>query len=411
MIIFLLYLFKINYLTMNLHEYQGKKILAQHGVNIQRGVVLDNLNEIDKVSNKLIEETGTEWFVVKAQIHAGGRGKGGGVKLVKNQMELKEVVSSILGMNLVTPQTSKEGKLVRKVLIAEDVYYPGESETKEFYVSILLNRNTGKNMIMYSTEGGVDIESVAEKTPELIFYEDIDPLLGMLPFQARKVAFNLGLSGKAFKEMVKFISLLYKSYVSSDSSLFEINPVLKTSDNKILAVDAKVTLDDNALFRHKDYSEWRDLKEENPVEVEAREVGLNYVDLEGNVGCMVNGAGLAMATMDLIKQSGGEPANFLDVGGTADAKRVETAFRLILKDPNVKAILVNIFGGIVRCDRVAQGIVDAYNNLDDINVPIIVRLQGTNAEIAKKIIDNCDFKVYSATEFQEAADKIQDVLK
>jgi|TARA_B110000259_G_scaffold10123_1_gene11078 succinyl-CoA synthetase beta subunit len=396
---------------MNLHEYQGKKILAQHGVNIQRGVVLDDLNEIDKVSNKLIEETGTKWFVVKAQIHAGGRGKGGGVKLAKNQKELKKVVSSILGMNLVTPQTSNEGKLVRKVLIAEDVYYPGESETKEFYVSILLNRNTGKNMIMYSTEGGVDIESVAEKTPELIFYEDIDPLLGMLPFQARKVAFNLGLSGKAFKEMVKFISLLYKSYVSSDSSLFEINPVLKTSDNKILAVDAKVTLDDNALFRHKDYSEWRDLKEENPVEVEAREVGLNYVDLDGNVGCMVNGAGLAMATMDLIKQSGGEPANFLDVGGTADAKRVETAFRLILKDPNVKAILVNIFGGIVRCDRVAQGIVDAYNNLDDINVPIIVRLQGTNAEIAKKIIDNCDFKVYSATEFQEAADKIQDVLK
>ena len=396
---------------MNLHEYQGKKILAQHGVNVQRGVVLDDLNDVEKISTKLIEETVTEWFVVKAQIHAGGRGKGGGVKLAKNQKELKEVVSSILGMNLVTPQTSKEGKLVRKVLIAEDVYYPGESETKEFYVSILLNRNTGKNMIMYSTEGGVDIESVAEKTPELIFYEDIDPLLGMLPFQARKVAFNLGLSGKAFKEMVKFISLLYKSYVSSDSSLFEINPVLKTSDNKILAVDAKVTLDDNALFRHKDYSEWRDLKEENPVEVEAREVGLNYVDLDGNVGCMVNGAGLAMATMDLIKQSGGEPANFLDVGGTADAKRVETAFRLILKDPNVKAILVNIFGGIVRCDRVAQGIVDAYNNLDDINVPIIVRLQGTNAEIAKKIIDNCDFKVYSATEFQEAADKIQELLK
>jgi len=396
---------------MNLHEYQGKKILAQHGVNVQRGVVLDDLNDVEKISSKLIEETGTEWFVVKAQIHAGGRGKGGGVKLAKNQMELKEVVSNILGMNLVTPQTSKEGKLVRKILIAEDVYYPGESETKEFYVSILLNRNTGKNMIMYSTEGGVDIESVAEKTPELIFYEDIDPLLGMLPFQARKVAFNLGLSGKAFKEMVKFISLLYKSYVSSDSSLFEINPVLKTSDNKILAVDAKVTLDDNALFRHKDYSEWRDLKEENPVEVEAREVGLNYVDLDGNVGCMVNGAGLAMATMDLIKQSGGEPANFLDVGGTADAKRVETAFRLILKDPNVKAILVNIFGGIVRCDRVAQGIVDAYNNLDDINVPIIVRLQGTNAEIAKKIIDNCDFKVYSATEFQEAADKIQELLK
>jgi len=395
---------------MNLHEYQGKEILAQHGVNIQRGLVLDNLNEIENVSKKLIEETGTDWFVVKAQIHAGGRGKGGGVKLAKSKSELKDVVSSILGMNLITPQTSKEGKLVRKVLIAEDVYYPGESETEEFYVSILLNRKTGKNMIMYSTEGGMDIESVAEKTPELIFYEDIDPLLGILPFQARKIAFNLGLSGKSFKEMVKFISLLYKSYVSSDSSLFEINPVLKTSDNKIIAVDAKVTLDENALFRHKDYSEWRDLKEENPVEVEARELGLNYVDLDGNVGCMVNGAGLAMATMDLIKQSGGDPANFLDVGGTADAKRVESAFRLILKDPNVKAILVNIFGGIVRCDRVAQGIVDAYNNLEDINVPIIVRLQGTNAKIAKEIIDSCDFKVYSATEFQEAADKIQEVL-
>ena len=395
---------------MNLHEYQGKEILAQHGVNIQRGLVLDNLNEIENISKKLSEETGTDWFVVKAQIHAGGRGKGGGVKLAKSKSELKEVVSSILGMNLITPQTSKEGKLVRKVLIAEDVYYPGESETEEFYVSILLNRKTGKNMIMYSTEGGMDIESVAEKTPELIFYEDIDPLLGILPFQARKIAFNLGLSGKSFKEMVKFISLLYKSYVSSDSSLFEINPVLKTSDNKIMAVDAKVTLDENALFRHKDYSEWRDLKEENPVEVEARELGLNYVDLDGNVGCMVNGAGLAMATMDLIKQSGGDPANFLDVGGTADAKRVESAFRLILKDPNVKAILVNIFGGIVRCDRVAQGIVDAYNNLEDINVPIIVRLQGTNAKIAKEIIDSCDFKVYSATEFQEAADKIQEVL-
>ena len=395
---------------MNLHEYQGKEILAQYGVNIQRGLVLDNLNEIKNVSKKLSEETGTDWFVVKAQIHAGGRGKGGGVKLAKSKSELKDVVSSILGMNLITPQTSKEGKLVRKVLIAEDVYYPGESETEEFYVSILLNRKTGKNMIMYSTEGGMDIESVAEKTPELIFYEDIDPLLGILPFQARKIAFNLGLSGKSFKEMVKFISLLYKSYVSSDSSLFEINPVLKTSDNKIMAVDAKVTLDDNALFRHKDYSEWRDLKEENPVEVEARELGLNYVDLDGNVGCMVNGAGLAMATMDLIKQSGGDPANFLDVGGTADAKRVESAFRLILKDPNVKAILVNIFGGIVRCDRVAQGIVDAYNNLEDINVPIIVRLQGTNAKIAKEIIDSCDFKVYSATEFQEAADKIQEVL-
>ena len=396
---------------MNLHEYQGKKILAEHGVNVQRGYVISDKNDTLDIANQLIKETGTGWFVVKAQIHAGGRGKGGGVKLAKSLNELENIVSDILGMYLVTPQTSKDGKLVNQVLITEDVYYPGESEPEEFYVSILLNRVTGKNMIMYSTEGGMDIESVAENTPELIFYEDVDPLIGILPFQARKIAFNLGLSGKAFKEMTKFITLLYKSYVSSDSSLFEINPVLKTSDEKIMAVDAKVTLDDNSLFRHKEYESWRDLKEENPVEIEARAVGLNYVDLDGNVGCMVNGAGLAMATMDLIKQSGGEPANFLDVGGTADAKRVETAFRLILKDENVKAILVNIFGGIVRCDRVAQGIVDAYNNMGDaINIPIIVRLQGTNAEIAKDIIDNCGFKVYSAIEFQEAADKIQELV-
>jgi succinyl-CoA synthetase beta subunit len=396
---------------MNLHEYQGKKILAEHGVNVQRGYVISDKNDTLDIANKLVKDTGTGWFVVKAQIHAGGRGKGGGVKLAKSLNELENIVSDILGMYLVTPQTSKDGKLVNQVLITEDVYYPGESEPEEFYVSILLNRVTGKNMIMYSSEGGMDIESVAENTPELIFYEDVDPLIGILPFQARKIAFNLGLSGKAYKEMTKFITLLYKSYVSSDSSLFEINPVLKTSDEKIMAVDAKVTLDDNSLFRHKEYESWRDLKEENPVEIEARAVGLNYVDLDGNVGCMVNGAGLAMATMDLIKQSGGEPANFLDVGGTADAKRVETAFRLILKDENVKAILVNIFGGIVRCDRVAQGIVDAYNNMGDaINIPIIVRLQGTNAEIAKDIIDNCGFKVYSAIEFQEAADKIQELV-
>ena len=397
---------------MNLHEYQGKKILAEHGVNIQRGYVLSDKKNTLKIADQLVKETGTGWFVVKAQIHAGGRGKGGGVKLAKNLNELENVVSDILGMYLVTPQTSKEGKLVNKVLITEDVYYPGDSEPEEFYVSILLNRKTGKNMIIYSSEGGMDIESVAEKTPELIFYEDIDPLIGIVPFQARKISFNLGLSGKAFKEMVKFITLLYKSYVSSDSSLFEINPVLKTSDDKIMAVDAKVTLDDNSLFRHKEYESWRDLNEENPIEIEARNIGLNYVDLDGNVGCMVNGAGLAMATMDLIKQSGGEPANFLDVGGTADAKRVEAAFRLIMKDEKVEAILVNIFGGIVRCDRVAQGIVDACNNMgDSINIPIIVRLQGTNAEIAKTIIDNCDFKVYSAVEFQEAADKIQELLK
>ncbi len=397
---------------MNLHEYQGKKILEKHGVNIQRGYVLSDKKDTLKVASQLVKETGTSWFVVKAQIHAGGRGKGGGVKLAKSLDELENVVSEILGMNLITPQTSKDGKLVNQVLITEDVYYPGDTEPEEFYISILLNRETGKNMIMYSTEGGMDIESVAENTPELIFYEDIDPLVGIVPFQSRKIAFNLGLSGKAYKEMTKFITLLYKSYVLSDSSLFEINPVLKTSDEKIMAVDAKVSLDDNSLFRHKEYESWRDLKEENPVEIEARAVGLNYVDLDGNVGCMVNGAGLAMATMDLIKQSGGEPANFLDVGGTADAKRVETAFRLILKDENVKAILVNIFGGIVRCDRVAQGIVDAYNKMGDaINIPIIVRLQGTNAEIAKEIIDNCGFKVYSAIEFKEAADKIQELLK
>ena len=396
---------------MNLHEFQGKKILAEHGVNIQRGCILSDKKNVLKVADQLIKETGTGWFIVKAQIHAGGRGKGGGVKIAKSIDELEEVVSQILGMHLVTPQTPKEGKLVNQVLIAEDVYYPGESDPEEFYISILLNRETGKNMIMYSTEGGMDIESVAEKNPELIFYEDIDPLIGIVPFQSRKIAFNLGLSGQAFKGMVKFITMLYKSYVSSDASLFEINPVLKTSDNKIMAVDAKVTLDDNSLFRHKEYESWRDLKEENPVEIEARSVGLNYVDLDGNVGCMVNGAGLAMATMDLIKQAGGDPANFLDVGGTADSERVETAFRIILKDPNVKAILVNIFGGIVRCDRVANGIVDDYKNMkDDVNIPIIVRLQGTNSEIAKQIIDSSGLNFFSATEFKEAADKVQEVL-
>ena len=396
---------------MNLHEYQGKKILAEHGVNVQRGYVISDKNDTLDIANKLVKETGTGWFVVKAQIHAGGRGKGGGVKLAKSLNELENIVSDILGMYLVTPQTSKDGKLVNQVLITEDVYYPGESEPEEFYVSILLNRVTGKNMIMYSTEGGMDIESVAENTPELIFYEDVDPLIGILPFQARKIAFNLGLSGKAFKEMTKFITLLYKSYVSSDSSLFEINPVLKTSDEKIMAVDAKVTLDDNSLFRHKEYESWRDLKEENPVEIEARAVGLNYVDLDGNIGCMVNGAGLAMATMDLIKQSGGEPANFLDVGGTADADRVEVAFNLILQDPKVKAVLVNIFGGIVRCDRVANGIVQAYKNIKDkIKVPIIVRLEGTNAEEAKDIIDNSGLKIFSASSFFNVTEIIKEVL-
>jgi len=396
---------------MNLHEYQGKEILASFGVRIQRGIVAQNANEAVSAAKQLTAETGTSWHVIKAQVHAGGRGKGGGVKLAKNLKEVEEIAGKIIGMNLITPQTSAEGKKVHQVLIAEDVYYPGENEPDEYYMSVLLNRGNGRNMIMYSTEGGMDIEKVAEETPHLIFNEEIDPSVGLLPFQARRIAFNLGLTGIAFKEMTKFVSALYTAYVESDASLFEINPVLKTSDDKILAVDAKVTIDDNALYRHKDYVNLRDLREENPIEVEANEVGLNYVDLDGNVGCMVNGAGLAMATMDLIKQAGGEPANFLDVGGTADAARVEAAFRLILKDPAVKAILVNIFGGIVRCDRVAQGIVDAYKNMgDSINVPIIVRLQGTNADIAKELIDNSGLDVESAIEFKEAADKVQAVL-
>ena len=396
---------------MNLHEYQGKDILGSFGVRIQRGIVAQSPQEAVVAAKQLTQETGTSWYVIKAQVHAGGRGKGGGVKLAKNLQEVETISGQIIGMNLVTPQTSAQGKKVHQVLVAEDVYYPGESETDEFYMSVLLNRGTGHNMIMYSTEGGMDIETVAEETPHLIFKEEIDPATGLLPFQARRIAFNLGLSGLAFKEMVKFVMALYTAYTKSDASLFEINPVLKTSDNKILAVDAKVTIDDNALYRHKDYIDLRDIREENPIEVEAKEAGLNYVDLDGNVGCMVNGAGLAMATMDLIKQAGGEPANFLDVGGTADAARVETAFRIILKDPNVKAILINIFGGIVRCDRVAQGVVDAYKNMGDaIKIPIIVRLQGTNADIAKELIDNSGLDVQSAVEFQEAADKVQAVL-
>jgi succinyl-CoA synthetase beta subunit len=397
---------------MNLHEYQGKEILNSFGVNIQRGIVAATPEEAVEAAKKLTDKTGTQWWVIKAQVHAGGRGKGGGVKLAKSLDEVKKIASEIIGMNLITPQTSKEGKKVHQVLVAEDVYYPGESNPEEYYMSVLLNRGSGKNMIMYSTEGGMDIEKVAEETPHLIFNEEIDPKLGILPFQARKIAFNFGLKGKAFKEMTKFVTNLYNAYVGSDSALFEINPVLKTSDDKIIAVDAKVTLDDNALFRHKDYEKLRDLREENPIEVEAREAGLNYVDLDGNVGCMVNGAGLAMATMDLIKLNGGEPANFLDVGGTADAERVEKGFRIILKDPNVKAILVNIFGGIVRCDRVAQGIIDAYKNMgDEIKVPIIVRLQGTNAKEAKELIEKSGLDVISVTEFEEAAEKVKEVIQ
>ncbi len=402
--------FVVIFVAMNLHEYQGKQLLKKFNVTIQRGYVANSPDEAVICAKKLSNETGTEIFVVKAQIHAGGRGKGGGVKIAKSIDEVRSISSQIIGMNLVTPQTSKEGKLVNKVLIAEDVYYDGESDRKEFYISVLLNRSTSKNMIVYSTEGGVDIEAVAENTPDLIFNEEIDPASGILPFQARKIAFNLGLKGQAFKSMVNFVTNLYNAYIESDASLFEINPVLKTSDDKIIAVDSKVTIDENALFRHSEYELMRDLSEENPVEVEARDSGLNYVDLDGNVGCMVNGAGLAMATMDLIKLAGGEPANFLDVGGTADSSRVEKAFRLILQDSNVKAILVNIFGGIVRCDRVAEGIVSAYKNLGNIDIPIIVRLQGTNSDKAKEIIDSSGLNVLSATAFDEAANKVQSAL-
>ena len=403
--------FVVIFAFMNLHEYQGKEILEKFNVKVQKGYVADNVEDAVKCAEKIKKETGSSVFVIKAQIHAGGRGKGGGVKIAKSLEEVKKIASEILGMNLVTPQTPPEGKLVRKILIAEDVYYDGEFERSEFYMSVLLNRSSSKNMIIYSTEGGVDIETVAEKTPDLIFQEEVEVGNGLLPFQARKIAFNLGLTGEAFKNMVQFVTSLYNAYQMSDASLFEINPVLKSSDNKIIAVDSKVSLDDNALFRHKEYELMRDIDEESPVEVEAREEGLNYVDLDGNVGCMVNGAGLAMATMDLIKLAGGEPANFLDVGGTADADRVEKAFRLILRDDNVKAILVNIFGGIVRCDRVAEGIVSAYKNLKEIDVPIIVRLQGTNSVEAKDIIDNSGLNFLSAIGFDEAAKMVQSAIK
>ncbi len=402
---------------MNIHEYQGKSILKSFGVAIQRGVVADTAEEALEKARVLQTETGTGWFVVKAQIHAGGRGKGkvketgsNGVVLAKSLEEVPDKVKGILGGTLVTAQTTAEGKKVNKVLIAEDVYYPGEHEPNEIYMSVLLDRGIGKHVIMYSPEGGMDIEAVAEKTPERIFKEAVDPLIGLQGFQARRVAFNLGLEGKAFKEMTKFVHALYNAFIGCDASMFEINPVLQTSDDKIIAVDSKVTLDGNALFRHKDYAEMRDKTEEDPTEVEAGEAGLNYVKLEGNVGCMVNGAGLAMATMDIIKLSGGAPSNFLDVGGTADAARVEKAFRIILKDESVKAILVNIFGGIVRCDRVAQGVVDAYKNIGDIPVPIIVRLQGTNAEEAKKLIEDSGLEVHSVILLQEAADKVKEVL-
>ena len=400
---------------MNLHEFQGKEILTKYNVPIQQGYLAHNLDEAAAAYDRLRAETGSNIAIVKAQIHAGGRGKGGGVKLVKNMDELQEKAGAIIGMMLKTPQTpgglDGPGKLVRKVLVAEDAYGADFDACKEYYVSILTDRARKCNVIVYSTEGGMDIEEVAEHTPHKVHKEYIDPTLGIQGFQTRKIAFNLGLEGDAFKNMTRFITRLYAAFVGADASLIEINPCLHKPDGSILAVDCKFTLDDNALFRHADLAEYRDIYEEDPTEVEAKSYNLNYVQLDGNVGCMVNGAGLAMATMDIIKLSGGEPANFLDVGGTADAKRVENAFRIILRDERVKAILINIFGGIVRCDRVAQGVVDAYKSIGHIPVPIIVRLQGTNADLAKQIIDESGLNVRSAIALQDAADAVKAVLQ
>ncbi|MCU0474099.1 MAG: ADP-forming succinate--CoA ligase subunit beta [Bacteroidales bacterium] len=395
---------------MNIHEFQGKSLLRAYNVDIQEGFVAETPDQAVMVAGQLREKLGSEFFVLKAQIHAGGRGKGGGVKLAKSVEEAGELASKMIGMQLVTPQTGPEGKRVNRVLVAQDVYYKGASDIKEFYISLLLNRNKGRYTLMYSPDGGMSIEEVAEKTPDRIFTEEINPCTGLQQFQCRSIAFNLGLSGVAFKNMQKFLSGIYETFTGCDAQLLEINPVLKTSDDRILAVDCKVVLDDNALFRHPDLAGMRDINEEDPVEVEAGNYNLNFVKLDGNVGCMVNGAGLAMATMDIIKLSGGSPANFLDVGGGASPKTVEAGFRIILKDPAVKAILINIFGGIVRCDRVANGVVEAYKSVGVIKIPVIVRLQGTNAEEAKKIIDDSGLSVYSATSFSEAAEKVKEVL-
>lgn len=395
---------------MNIHEYQAKSILKQYGVPVPESIVVSTPEEAVTAAEKIQERTGTSTWAVKAQIHAGGRGKGGGVKIAKSLDEVKKYASDIIGMTLVTHQTGPEGKKVLKVLIEQGIYYKGKSDIREFYISLLLNRATSRNIIMYSTEGGMDIESVAEKTPHLIFREEINPSVGIQPFQARRISFNLGLSGEAFKRMIRFVTFLYDAYIKSDASLVEINPVIKTSDDLVLAADAKINLDDNGLFRHPDYTDMRDITEEDESEVEADKYNLNFIKLDGNVGCMVNGAGLAMATMDIIKLSGGDPANFLDVGGTANAETVEAGFRIILKDPNVQAILINIFGGIVRCDRVAQGVVDAYKSVGNIKVPVIVRLQGTNADEAKELIDRSGLKVSSAITLQEAANMVKQAV-
>ena len=394
---------------MNIHEYQAKEILTENGVPVQEGKVCSTVEEVKKASEYFTEKYGPGQ-VVKAQIHAGGRGKGGGVKFGKTTEEVVQYGEDILGMTLVTPQTGPEGKLVQKVLVNPNAFYDGPTEPKEYYISVLLDRQTSQDIIMVSSEGGMDIEEVAEKTPEKIVKVWINPTTGLQGFQARQLGFGLGLSGASLKSFIKFIAALYKSYKNCDASMVEINPALKTSDEKFLAVDAKFNIDDNALYRHPKIEEMRDLSEEDPYEVEAAKSGLNYVKLDGNVGCMVNGAGLAMATMDMIKLAGGEPANFLDVGGGANATTVEAGFRIILKDPSVKAILINIFGGIVRCDRVANGVVEAYKAIGEIPVPIIVRLQGTNAEEGAKIIEESGLNVISAIVLKEAADKVKEVL-
>ncbi|MFM2363426.1 MAG: ADP-forming succinate--CoA ligase subunit beta [Sphingobacteriales bacterium] len=399
---------------MNLHEYQAKELLKKYNVPVQEGIPVETAGAAEEAYKQIKVQTGNSFAVVKAQIHAGGRGKGKivgteqrGVAVGKSADDVKQIATNILGGTLVTIQTGPAGKVVNKILVAQDVYYPGPNPVKEYYLSILLDRSKGMNVIMYSTEGGMNIEDVAHDTPEKIFKEWVHPGGGLQGFQARKIAFNFGLSGEAFKNCVKFVTNLYNAYVGLDCSMLEINPLFKTSDEKIIAVDCKMNLDDNALMRHADLEALRDISEEDATEVEAGKYNLNFVKLDGNVGCMVNGAGLAMATMDMIKLAGGEPANFLDVGGTANAQTVEAGFKIILKDPNVKAILINIFGGIVRCDRVAQGVIDAYKNLGNITVPIIVRLQGTNATEAKKLIDESGLKVESAILLSEAADLVK----
>lgn len=399
---------------MNLHEYQAKELLKKYNVPVQEGIAVDNVMAAEEAYRQIKNDTGNHFAVVKAQIHAGGRGKGKivgteqrGVAVGKSLEDITTFAKNLLGHTLVTIQTGPAGKKINKILIAQDVYYPGPNPVKEFYLSILLDRTKGQNVIMYSTEGGMDIEEVAHNTPEKIFKEWVHPGGGLQGFQARKIAFNLGLSGEALKNCVKFVTNLYNAYVGLDCSMLEINPLFKTADDKIIAVDCKMNLDENALMRHNDLGSLRDVNEEDPTEVEAGQYNLNFVKLDGNVGCMVNGAGLAMATMDMIKLSGGDPANFLDVGGSANAETVEAGFKIILKDPNVKAILINIFGGIVRCDRVASGVIEAFKKMGNIEIPIIVRLQGTNATEAKKLIDESGLKVQSAILLSEAAELVK----